>query len=154
MSATLLHRTQLASSPPSSFTPPRSPRYPTPSPPPSPSPRGKGKGILRVPLNQDEFINDGDDEASSNNNSPSKPSSSYSRPREGSSLRNGRNVTSTSTKDRTAPPVFVLTRGDARAIIPVDEQGSEGDGNEENGWGWEEEHTWGEVSPNEAKQPS
>lgn len=143
MSTTLLHiqhHSQL-SSPPSSFTPPRSPRHPTPSPPPSPSPRAKGKGralVNVVPVSQrTEQLHheDGDDEGSSTNNSPSKASTST---RRATGLGGGIGGA------RSNPSVVVRqerTKGDARKEIP-----EESEGEEENGWGWEEEHLWGEVS--------
>ncbi|KAL7415284.1 hypothetical protein BDY24DRAFT_382457 [Mrakia frigida] len=135
MSTTLLHIQQQhhphLSSPPSSFTPPRSPRQPVPSPPPSPSPRkGKNRSLVNVvpvPHSERHHHEDGDDEASSTNNSPSKPSTSARR------RTNGRK-----------PSVDGLVReerlkGDAgRELTELSE------GEEENGWGWEEEHLWGE----------
>lgn len=134
------HRPRMSPSPPSSFTPPRDGRQPGPSPPPSPSParlKGKGRALSHTrPTELDEQLNYG-------NRSPSKKQVA-STSRSSSVTRSDRRTNGQGPVGRPAHQPLVREerlKGDARLAHPPDS-----DEDDENGWGWEEEHTWGEVS--------
>ena len=134
----------MSPSPPSSFTPPRETRVPGPSPPPSPSPaRVKGKGKGRA-LTFDAELNYG-------NRSPSKSPAKKSQP----STSRSSSVTRVDSKPNGQA---AAGKGGTAANGAVREEKLKGDAgfaldtdDEENGWGWEEEHTWGEVSHTHAQ---